>query len=76
MPARSGIAKLVQRTEFNSCGGSATSATTYTGVPMRRFDELPRMDADSKSSILGAAAAGAFAGKRMSQNSEEKDHPF
>ena len=76
LPARSGIAKLVQRSEFNSCGESATSATTYTGVPMRRFDELPRMDADSKASILGAAAAGAVAGKRMSKNIEEKGHPF
>ena len=63
LPARSGIAKLVQRSEFNSCGESATSAATYTGVPMRRFDDLPRMDADSKASILGAAAAGAVAGK-------------
>ena len=43
---------------------------------MRRLNELPRMDADSKSSILGAAAAGAVAGKRMSQNIEEKGHPF
>jgi len=43
---------------------------------MRLSNELPRMDADSKSSILGAAAAGAVAGKRMSQNIEEKGHPF
>ena len=71
-----GIAKLVQRSEFNSRGESATSATTYTGVPMRRFDELPRMDANTKASILGAAAAGAVAGKRMSKNIEEKGHPF
>ena len=76
LPARSGIAKLVQRFEFNSCGESATSATTYTGVPMRRFDELPRMDANTKASILGVAAAGAVAGKRMSKNIEEKGHPF
>jgi len=76
LAAKSGLAKLVQRSEFNSCGESATSATTYTGVPMRRFDELPRMDADSKASILGAAAAGAVAGKRLSQNIAEKGHPF
>ena len=72
----SGLAKLVQRSEFNSCGECATSATTYTGVSMRRLNELPRMDADSKSSILGAAAAGAVAGKRVAQNIEEKGHPF
>ena len=76
LPARSGIAKLVQRSEFNSCGESATSATTYTGVPMRRFDELPRMDANTKASILGVAAAGAVAGKRMSKNIAEKGDPF
>ena len=70
------VAKLVQRSEFNSCGGNATSATTYTGVPMRGFNELPRMDADSKSSILGAAAVGAVVGKRVSQNIEGKGHPF
>ena len=66
----------MQRSEFNSCGEVATSATTYTGVAMRRLNELPRMGADSKSSILGFAAAGAVAGKRMSQNIEEKGHPF
>ena len=71
LPARSGIGKLVQRSEFNSCGESATSSTTYTDVPMRRFDELPRMDADSKASILGAAAAGAVVGKGICQNIEE-----
>ena len=76
LPAKSGLAKLVQRSEFNSCGEGATSATTYTGVPMHRFDELPRMDADTKANILGVAAAGAVAGKRMSKNIEEKGHPF
>jgi len=43
---------------------------------MRRLDELPRMDADTKANILGVAAAGAVAGKRMSKNIEEKGHPF
>jgi len=39
---------------------------------MRRFDELPRMDADTKASILGVAAAGAVAGKRMSKTSQRR----
>ena len=76
LPAKSGMARLVQRSEFNSCGESATSATTYTGVPMRRFSELPRMDADSKAAIVGAAAAGAVMGKRVQQNVNDKGHPF
>ena len=76
LPAKSGLTKLVQRSEFNSCGERATSATTYTGVSMRRLNELPRMDADSKSSILGATAAGAVAGKRMCENIEEKGDHF
>ena len=43
---------------------------------MRRLNELPRMEADCKAGILGAAAAGAVVGKRISQNIEEKGHPF
>ena len=43
---------------------------------MRRLNELLRLDADSKSSILGAAAAGAVAGKRMCENIEEKGDHF
>ena len=69
--ALAGIAKLVQRSEFNACGEGATSATTYTGVPMRRLNELPRMEADCKAGILGAAAAGAVVGKGICQNIEE-----
>ena len=34
------------------------------------------MDADAKSSTLGAAAAGAVVGKRVAQNIEETGHPF
>ena len=62
MPTK-GATKVVQRAEFNSCGESSTSSTTYTGVPGRRFSELPRMDADTKSSILGVAASGAVKGE-------------
>ena len=55
---------------------TATSATTCTGVPMRRLSELPRMDGDSKAGILGAAAAGAVMGKRVQRDIDEKGHPF
>ena len=43
---------------------------------MRHYSELPRMEGDSKSGILGVAAAGAVVGKRVAQNIEEKGHPF
>ena len=43
---------------------------------MRRLNKLPRMEADCKAGILGAAAAGAVVGKRISQNIDEKGHPF
>ena len=67
---------VIQRAEFNSCGESSTSSTTYTGVPARRFSELPRMGADSKASILGAAASGAVKGTRAQRDIDEKGHPF
>jgi hypothetical protein len=76
LPSKSGLAKLVQRSEFNSCGENSTSATSYTGIAMRHYSELPRMEGDSKSGILGVAAAGAVVGKRVAQNIEEKGHPF
>ena len=63
MPTK-GATKVVQRAEFNSCGESSTSSTTYTGVPVRRFSELPRMDADTNTSIFGVAASSAVKGKR------------
>ena len=32
--------KIVQRATFNACGKEST-ASTYTGVPVRRYCELP-----------------------------------
>eukprot|EP00959_Pyramimonas_sp_CCMP1952_P200484 4193333-Pyramimonas_sp.AAC.1 len=54
-----GAMKVVQRAEFNLCRETTSSATTYTGVPMRLYSELPRMTYETKASILGNAAAGA-----------------
>ena len=68
--------KVLQRSEFNVCGESSTSATSYTGVPMRRFCELPRLSTDSKSAILGVAASGAVKKKRIQSDIDEKGHPF
>ena len=69
--ALAGIAKLGQRSEFNACGEGATSAATSPGVPLRSLNELPRMDAECKAGILGAAAVGAVVGKGICQNIEE-----
>ena len=68
--------KVTSRAEFNSCGESSTGSTTYTGVPMRRFSELPRMDYETKVAIVGAAASGAVTCKRMQKDIETYGHPF
>ena len=70
------VAKIVQRAEFNLCGEISTASTTYTGVPVRRYCELPRMTTETKASILGSAASGAMTGKRVQKNIEAKGHPF
>jgi hypothetical protein len=68
--------KVVQRAEFNLCGETTSSYTTYTGVPMRQYRELPRMTHDTKASILGNAAAGPVRGRRAQKDIEANGHPF
>ena len=51
-----GPRKVVHRSEFHSCGENSSAATTYIGISVRRFSELPRMCYDTKASILGAAS--------------------
>ena len=76
-PARNKTkAKVIHRCEFNTCGEVSTSSTTYTGIPMRRLGELPRMEYETKSSILGSSASGGASGKRLQADIEEKGHPF
>ena len=43
---------------------------------MRRWCELPRMNYDTKSSILGVAASGAVAGLRAQADIDDRGHPF
>ena len=43
---------------------------------MRRFSELPRMDSETKSQIVGVAAAGAVLGKRAQKDIDKNGHPF
>ena len=76
VPLKKGASKLVQRAEFNSCGEISTSSTTYTGVPVRRFSELPRMNHETKASILGVGADGSVKSKRVQKDIEDKGHPF
>jgi len=68
--------KVIHRAEFNTCGEVSTTSTTYTGIDMRRFGELPRMDHDTKLSILGSTASGVASGKRLQADIDEKGHPF
>ena len=68
--------KVIHRAEFNTCGEVSTTSTTYTGIPMRRFCELPRMSHETKQGILGAAASGASVIKRLQADIDEKGHPF
>ncbi len=67
--------RVVHRSEFNSCGETSSAATTYTGISMRRFSELPRMSCDTKASILEAAAPGPEA-ERLKGDIHEKGHPL
>ena len=62
--------KVMHRADFNTCGESSTTSKTYTGVPMRRFGELPRMDCSTKTAIFGATASGVLSGKRLQADVE------
>ena len=75
-PSKKNVVKVLHRKEFNSCGEQSTVANTYSGVPLRRMCELPRMDFDEKASILGNNAAGQSNGTRFQKDVEEKGHPF
>ena len=67
---------MAQRSEFNGCGELSTAATTYTGVKMRRFCELPRMNLSTKSSILCTAAVSGARQKRIEKHIDEQGQPF
>ena len=70
-----GPRKVVHRSEFNCCGENSSAATTYTGITMRTFSELPRMNYDTKARILGAASCATLHG-RLQRDIDEKGHPF
>ena len=77
LPLKGKTRKVVHRSEFNSCGENSSAATTYTGITMRTFSELPRMNYDTKARILGAACCATLHGsRRLQRDIDEKGHPF
>ena len=77
MPMK-GKRNVMPRSLFNACGESSSEATTYTGIDMRRLSELPRMNHETKSSILGAPACASLGPgqSRLQAEIDEKGHPF
>ena len=73
---KKGSVKIFQRSEFNACGEMSTFSTTYTGIQMRRFGELPRMEYDLKAELLGNAAAGASDNNKVAKDIASKGHPI
>ena len=74
---KKGHGEIVQRAEFNSCGEVSTSSKTYSGVPIRRYCELPRMDSDTKEAIMGVnLTADVVTGKRVQRNISKRGHPY
>ena len=65
--SRHSFVKVMARSDFNNCGETMTSSTTYTGIPMRRMCELPRMTYDVKAACVGAGAAGAAKSPRRQE---------
>ena len=77
LPIKGKTRKVVHRSEFNSCGENSSAATTCTGITMRTFSELPRMNYDTKARILGAACCATLHGsRRLQRDIDEKGHPF
>ena len=74
--SRSRTGSLIHRSEFNSCGELSTASKTYTGVPMRLYRELPRMDTDTKGACVGVAASGAVPNKRVRKDIDAHGHPY
>ena len=71
-----GARALMRRSEFNSCGEVSTASKTYTGVPMRLYCELPRMEAATKASCVGMAASGAVPNKQVQKDIVAHGHPY
>ena len=71
-----GQRKLIPRDLFAKCGESTNFSRSYTGVPFRNLAEIPRLTTDSKKSILGDAAVGAFGRDRVDKEVAERGNPL
>ena len=74
LKSRHSFVKVMARSDFNDCGETMASSTTYTGIPMRRMCELPRMTFDAKAACLGSGAAGAAKSPAVAKNVEQRGH--
>ena len=70
------IDEILYPADSNTCGEVPTTCTTYTGIEMRRFGELPRMEHGTKVGILGSTASGVASGRRVQTDINERGHPF
>ncbi|CAK0870842.1 unnamed protein product [Prorocentrum cordatum] len=78
MPLKGPPRKVAHRAEFNARGASSTADTSCSGIPMRRFSELPRMGHETKTSLLEAASCASVDGghPRLQGDIDSKGHPF
>ena len=76
LTSKKGGTKIFHRAEFNLCGEISTASTTYTGVPVRRYCELPRMGYDVKTAILGVTTCSTVRRKALQKDIDENGHPF
>ena len=68
---------VVERSTYNGGGEKSSAWTSYSGIPIRRLCELPRMAYAVKQSILGPDAAGSLRGmKRVQKDIDLREHPF
>ena len=62
--------KLQARSSFSVCGETTTNAQTYTGVPIRRVQELPRMDESTWRLVHKTSAVGDVRRRRAKKELE------
>ena len=49
---------------------------SYTGVPFRNLNEIPRLTEAGKKQMLGASAVGDFARERVAKEIKDRGHPY
>ena len=74
--AAKGQRKLIARDLFTKSGESTNFSRSYTGVPFRNLNEIPRLTDAGKKQMLGASAVGAFARERVAKEIKDRGHPY